>query len=157
MRRLVDGLEDVIAIHFLNGAALFAAQKHGTPASRRLVQSAAREVSVFALQAMDDACFEQGIEGAVNGDRGEPSPLLREPVQDLVSPDTCFGGGDFLKDLPAQLRKTDIPFGENLARALHGYFYAILGARILAWIGYHDHPSIIDAVRLFIPASWPIV
>ena len=117
-RGMVDSVEDLVAIDLLHGAAFFAAQKNRRPASARLIHSPASEVSVLALETMDDTCLQQRVQGPVDRYRREPCPFLGQAIQDLIGADARLRRSDFLENLAAQIGETDILFREYGGRLL---------------------------------------
>src|SRR5262245_55444552 len=73
---------DVVRRRLPDGAAALADEKHHQRAGGVIVD--AGDERIAALDAVHEAGLGQDLERAVGGDRRQPRPLEREPVDDLV-------------------------------------------------------------------------
>ena len=95
-----------------------------------MVHATASEERILAFEAMDDAGFQQRVDGAVDGDGGEARSLLRQLGENVVGADRGMSSGNLLEDVLAQLGKAQVLFGKRLVSALYGFRQlAIRGGR----------------------------
>ncbi len=70
---------------------------------------------------MDDAGFEQRVDGAVYGDGGKARPLLGQLGENVVGADRRVRRGYLLENVLPQLGKAQVLFGKRLVSALDGF------------------------------------
>ncbi len=86
-----------------------------------MIHATASEEGVLAFEAMNDAGFEESVDGAVNGDGSEARPLLSQLGEDVVGADRRVCRGYFLENVLPQLGKAQVLFGKRLVGALDGF------------------------------------
>ena len=86
---------------------------------------------------MDDAGFEQSVDGAVYGDGSKSRPFLGQLGENVVGADRRVRRGDLLENVLAQLGKAQVLFGKRLVGALNGFGQFLVAqnrcGRQIAW------------------------
>lgn len=114
--RCIDRPEYVIRRNLSDAATLCTRQYDLGPLN--MVDRMTGEIGVPAFETMDHASVEQHIKGTIHADRGEPSPVTSEPVDNLVSTDRMVGRSDLTEYIGPQLRESQPTRLEHLASPL---------------------------------------
>src|SRR5690349_2605582 len=116
IRRLVDRLENRIAVDLGHRPAGLTRQHQ---LAARLMAGVTGEIGIPAFEAVHDAYRHQGINGAIDRDRGQPLAARRQPGQHLVGANGLVRGGDLAEHRAAQAGQLEPPVLEGLARPVH--------------------------------------
>ena len=104
----------------LHGVAPLAGEEDRTAAGAMIHAPAGKE-GVLAFQPVDDAGFEQGINGAVDRDGRQPCTLLGQLGEDVVGADRSVGGGDLFENVLTKFGEPQVLFGKRLAGSIDGF------------------------------------